>query len=425
MRDFLLSEYLCIFVQNLTKMTPSIKISDFNYTLPVEKIAKYPLECRDDSRLLVFRDGSFCDDFFYNLWQHIPEKSFMVFNNTKVVPARLFFRKSTGALIEILCLNPENPSDYVTSFASRGTCTWNVVVGNARKWKDGFVHFFDDSLREKLDFRAELLKKAEEGRAAVVRFCWSSDMTFSEVLELCGQIPIPPYLNRESEAVDKLRYQTIYAHYEGSVAAPTAGLHFTDRVLASLDAKQIVRENVCLHVGAGTFVPVKTEFIADHPMHSEPFSVSRMFLEHLLEAIDKNKVISVGTTSARCLESLYYIGVRCMENPTAPILSVNQWEPYEKEYKYSVSEVLEAIVAYMDKAKTDLLLASTEIIIVPGFKFRVVDMLITNFHQPQSTLLLLISAFIGDSWRKLYSHALDSGYRFLSYGDSSLLYRQI
>ena len=319
----------------------------------------------------------------------------MVFNDTKVVPARLFFKKETGALIEILCLNPDFPADYAQSFASKKSCIWSVVIGNAKKWKGGFVYFFSDSASNGLNFRAELVEKGE-GKASKVLFLWDSDLTFS----------------------------AIYAHYEGSVAAPTAGLHFTDRVLKSLDDRNIKRTTVCLHVGAGTFVPVKSEYISAHKMHSEPFSVSRAFLENLLEAVDQHRVVAVGTTSTRCLESLYYIGVQCIEHLDETLRPTMQWEPYERDYDYTVQESIGAIIAYMDKNGLSTLFAATSIIIVPGFRYRVVDMLVTNFHQPQSTLLLLISAFIGEDWRKIYSHALESGYRFLSYGDSSLLKRK-
>ena len=403
-------------------MRPKIRISDFTYPLPQERIAKYPLEQRDSSKLLVYRDGSFCDDTFYNISRHIPENSFMVFNDTKVVPARLFFKKTTGALIEILCLNPVFPADYAQSFASRGSCIWSVVVGNAKKWKEGPVFFFSDSVPEGINFRAEMVEKGD-GKASKVRFLWDGNLSFSEILEQCGQVPIPPYLNRGTEDIDKKRYQTIYAHYEGSVAAPTAGLHFTERVLKSLEDRNIKRETICLHVGAGTFVPVKSEFISDHKMHSEPFTVTRGFLKDLVAAVDSHRVVAVGTTSTRCLESLYYLGVQCLEHPEGVLEPVSQWEPYEREYPYTVSDSLKALISYMEAHGMEKLVAGTSIIIVPGFNYRVVDMLVTNFHQPQSTLLLLISAFIGDSWKDLYDHALENGYRFLSYGDSSLLFR--
>jgi len=414
---------LYIFAQNNAELKPIIKISDFTYPLPQERIAKYPLAQRDSSKLLVYDNGSFSDDTFINIERYIPENSFMVFNDTKVVPARLFFQKETGALIEILCLNPDFPSDYAQSFASKGSCQWSVVIGNAKRWKAGYVFFVADPATKSINFRAELVEKGE-GKASKVRFFWDGDLTFSEVLEKCGKVPIPPYLNRDTEDIDKTRYQTVYAHFEGSVAAPTAGLHFTDRVLKSLDDKHIKRENVCLHVGAGTFVPVKSEFISDHKMHSEPFSVTLDFLRDLKEAVKGDKVVSVGTTSTRCLESLYYIGVQCIEHPDEPLKPVGQWDPYEREYTYDIAEAVEAIMDYMRRHSLSRLVAGTSIIIVPGFRYRVVNMLVTNFHQPQSTLLLLISAFIGDSWKEVYDHALGGGYRFLSYGDSSLLYRR-
>lgn len=442
-------------------MRPKIKISDFTYSLPQERIARYPLTERDSSKLLVFRKDKFKDsinyklekesfsiedDTFYNISKYLPENSFMVFNNTKVVPARLHFRKPTGAVIEVLCLNPVLPNDYVMSFASVGSCEWNVVLGNAKRWKSGDIQFIG---APQINLRAELVRKGDE-KGSVVKFKWDTNATFSEVLDICGQVPIPPYLNRKTEAIDKTRYQTIYAKIEGSVAAPTAGLHFTDRVLKSLDNKGIKRDNVCLHVGAGTFIPVKSEFIADHNMHKEPFSVSRQFLADLAALPPAEKVISVGTTTTRTLESLYFIGIQCIERENAfgcgketsageavsggnrglkafigfsPEI-VGQWVPYDKEYNYSLKESVEAIIRYLDANKLQRLVAGTSIIIVPGYKFHVVDIQITNFHQPQSTLLLLIAAIVGDGWKEAYKHAMENGYRFLSYGDSCLLFRE-
>lgn len=406
-------------------MKPEIKISDYTYILPEEKIARYPLAERDSSKLLVYKNGSLSDDNFYNLERHLPSNSFMVFNNTKVVPARLFFKKTTGAVIEILCLNPVSPKEYVLSFASKHSCDWNAVLGNAKRWKDGDIQFF---AQNPFNLRAELIQKKEEN-GSVVRFKWDTDATFSEVLDHCGQVPIPPYLNRKSEEIDKTRYQTVYAKVEGSVAAPTAGLHFTERVLKSIDAKGIKRDEVCLHVGAGTFIPVKSEFITDHRMHTEPFSVSRQFLQDLASLKEGEKVISVGTTSTRCLESLYFTGVQCIEaekrgesDSFVPEV-IAQWEPYGRPFNYSVKEAAEAMVRYLERNNLQRLVTGTSIIIVPGYHFHVVDIQITNFHQPQSTLLLLIAAIIGDDWKKVYRHALDSGYRFLSYGDSSILFR--
>lgn len=407
-------------------MRPIIKITDYTYPLPDERIAKFPLEKRDSSKLLVFKNGTVSDDLFSNLPDALPSDSFMVFNNTKVVPARLFFRKPTGAVIEILCLNPVSPEDYVLSFAAVGECSWRAVVGNAKKWKSGEIYFIGDENTRKFNFRAVLLSKGE-AMESVVTFRWDTNDTFSEILEVCGQVPIPPYLNRGTETIDKTRYQTIYAVQEGSVAAPTAGLHFTDDIFAKLDAKGIMRDNICLHVGAGTFVPVKSELIGDHKMHSEPFSVSKDFLKTLLGVKGERKVISVGTTSTRCLESLYYIGVHCIEGRFDPSGSspapVEQWEPYDTAPKYTMQDSVTAILGFMENRGLDRLVAGTSIIIVPGYEFKVVDIQITNFHQPQSTLLLLIAAIVSDRWRGIYTHALENGYRFLSYGDSSVLYR--
>lgn len=401
-------------------MIPKIKIEDFNYPLPEDRIAKYPLEKRDTSKLLIYNKGKIIDDNFSKLDNYLPQNSFLVYNDTKVVPARLFFKKESGAVIEILTLSPSNPIDYSQSFASTSSCEWSAVVGNLKKWKDSTLSFIsNDNLQAKsLNLRAILVRKDP---SPIVKFIWDGGVTFSQVLQICGTIPIPPYLNRESQAIDKERYQTVYAKYEGSIAAPTAGLHFTDEVLNKLKNKNITTHNICLHVGAGTFMPVKSEYIRDHTMHSELFSLSKDFLIKLINLTDDSKLVSVGTTTTRTLESLYYIGVNYIENNYSN--SVDQWAPYLREYKYSLKESLRAIVNYLEINNLDTLIASTSIIIVPGFKFRLVDVQITNFHQPQSTLLLLIAALVGDSWRQIYSHALANDYRFLSYGDSSLLFR--
>lgn len=401
-------------------MIPKIKIEDFSYPLPEDRIAKYPLEKRDTSKLLIYNKGKIVDDNFSKLDNYLPQNSFLVYNDTKVVPARLFFKKESGAVIEILTLSPSNPIDYSQSFASTSSCEWSAVVGNLKKWKDSTLSFIsNDNLQAKsLNLRAMLVRKDP---SPIVRFIWDGGVTFSQVLQICGTIPIPPYLNRESQAIDKERYQTVYAKYEGSIAAPTAGLHFTDEVLNKLKNKNITTHNICLHVGAGTFMPVKSEYIRDHTMHSELFSLSKDFLIKLINLTDDSKLVSVGTTTTRTLESLYYIGVNYIENNYSN--SVDQWAPYLREYKYSLKESLRAIVNYLEINNLDTLIASTSIIIVPGFKFRLVDVQITNFHQPQSTLLLLIAALVGDSWRQIYSHALANDYRFLSYGDSSLLFR--
>ena len=404
-------------------MEPKIKIQEYTYILPDERIAKYPLEKRDASKLLIYNNGEISDERFSNLPSFLPEGSLMVFNNTKVVPARLLFRKETGAVIEIFCLEPVDPKDYALSFASTGSCSWNVVIGNARKWKGGDVYFIcDDTHKEafSLNLRAELVQKGDNN-GSIVKFKWDGNISFSEVLDICGRIPIPPYLNRDTEELDLERYQTLYARIKGSVAAPTAGLHFTDTVLEQVREKGIDTCNVCLHVGAGTFVPVKSEYIADHKMHTEPFEVTKEFLLKLRDLKEGAKVISVGTTSTRTLESLYFIGVQCIENGEPG--AVQQWEPYKKEYNYTMKESVGAILEYMERNNMEKLVARTGIIIVPSYKFRVVDVLVTNFHQPQSTLLLLISAFIGGNWKSVYNYALENGFRFLSYGDSSLLFR--
>ena len=406
-------------------MVQDIRIDAYDYPLPEARIARYPLPQRDDSKLLVYTNASgrlpenrkFCD-----LAEYLPEKSMMVFNNTKVVPARLLFQKETGALIEIFCLEPADPQDYQLCFATTATCRWKVIIGNLKRWKGGRLHLYigennpDAALLLQLSLEAELV---ERGEAAVVAFHWNGGMSFSQVMEHAGRIPIPPYLKRDTEAIDLERYQTWYAQREGSVAAPTAGLHFTQRELDAIDAKGIERHELCLHVGAGTFLPVKSESIGGHTMHSEPFSVSKRFLQ-ALAAKGNRPLTAVGTTSTRCLESLYFLGVHCLEGKEPGV--VEQWEPYRPEgYDYPLSTAIQALVDYLDGAGLEELTSRTRIIIVPGYRFRVIDYLITNFHQPKSTLLLLISAFVGDAWRTIYDFALANDFRFLSYGDSSLL----
>lgn len=393
-------------------MIPDIRIEDYSYELPDERIAKYPLEFRDASKLLIYREGECRQQVFRELPDFLPENAIMVFNDTKVVPARLFFHKETGAVIEIFCLQPEEPAEYNTNFAATASCRWKCVIGNARKWKGEILKADVSGLTAALISR--------EGQTGVVEFRWEGGHPFSKILEMCGRIPIPPYLNRDTEAIDLERYQTLYAHIRGSVAAPTAGLHFTDDVLKRIREKGIETENVCLHVGAGTFLPVKTSSVSEHPMHREPIVVKKAFLEKLRDS--DRKVTAVGTTSVRTLESLYYAGVSCIERGEP--VEIGQWAPYEREYGYTLKEALDAIVRYLDNNSLDELKVGTRIIIVPGFKFRVVDYMITNFHQPQSTLLLLISAFVGGDWRTIYDYALANGFRFLSYGDSSLLFRR-
>ncbi len=402
-------------------MISKINIKDYNYNLEDNRVAKYPLENRDASKLLVYQNNTVKDSSFHNLSKYLPEKSFMVFNDTKVVPARLHFQKDTGAHIEIFCLEPINPPEYVTIFSETKTCIWKCIVGNIKRWKSGTLSVYNpnnDLETNEISLTADLIER--EGETSCVKFSWKKNIAFSKVLEICGKIPIPPYLNRNTEVIDIERYQTLYAKFRGSVAAPTAGLHFTDKVLLDIDNKGIKRVAICLHVGAGTFLPVKSDYVVEHKMHREPFVVSLSFLKELRNSL--GKVIAVGTTSVRTLESLYYAGVSCIESLEPK--DIEQWIPYEKDYDYTTEEALDALINYMEMAEKSTLQLGTQIIIVPGFKFRIVDILITNFHQPQSTLLLLVSAFVGGNWKKIYEYALKNNFRFLSYGDSSLLFRE-
>ena len=402
-------------------MIPEIHIEDYNYGLDDSRIAKYPLPERDATKLLHYKKGTVEELRFRDLPDLLESDTLMVFNDTKVVPARLHFQKESGAHIEIFCLEPVAPSEYNLSFAATESCSWKCVIGNAKKWKNDLLSLYNpasDPILEELSLKAELLSR--EGQTGVVRFVWNGSYPFSRVLEQAGTVPIPPYLNRESEELDTQRYQTVYAHIRGSVAAPTAGLHFTEEVLDRLRQKGIEMETVCLHVGAGTFFPVKSSLVSEHPMHREPFVVSRDLIARL--ARKNGPLLAVGTTSVRTLESLYYIGVSCLEKGAPE--DVEQWAPYTREYSYSTREALGAIVKYLDSKGLKALVAGTRIIIVPGFRFRLVDKLVTNFHQPESTLILLVSAFVNGDWRTIYDFALKNNFRFLSYGDSSLLERE-
>lgn len=402
-------------------MIPHIEIKDFNYTLPDERIAKYPLQQRDASRLLAYRNGKPEAFSFKDLPSLLPEGSIMIFNDTKVVPARLHFQRSSGAHIEIFCLEPVYPEEYVTMFDVTDRCRWKCIVGNVKRWKNDTLSLYNpdsDTLVAEMGLKADLIER--QGETSIVEFSWENSLPFSRVLEVCGSIPIPPYLNRETEEIDLERYQTLYARFRGSVAAPTAGLHFTEPVLQSIRSRNIDIETVCLHVGAGTFLPVKSDLVAEHTMHREPFVITLSLLDKLIHRT--GSLIAVGTTSVRTLESLYYAGVRCIENG-APA-DVSQWEPYQRVYPYTVEESLGALAAYMKERSLAELQLGTSIIIVPGYDFKVVDILVTNFHQPQSTLLLLISAFVKGEWKKIYDFALENDFRFLSYGDSSVLFRQ-
>jgi S-adenosylmethionine:tRNA ribosyltransferase-isomerase len=401
-------------------MIPEIRIEDYNYSLPDERIAKYPLANRDGSKLLHYSQGNVCEKCFKDISDIIPEGSLMVFNDTKVVPARLHFQRETGAHIEIFCLEPISPEEYVSMFAVTDKCKWKCIVGNVKRWKNDTLHLYNpnnDVAIAKMALKADLVER--DGQTSVVEFSWSHGAPFSKVLEVCGSIANPPYLNRDIDDIVLERSQTLYARYRGSVAAPTAGVHFTEEVLALIRERNVSIETVCLHVGAGTFLPVKNPLVSEHTMHREPFVVTLDFLEKLL---DRNgKVVAVGTTSVRTLESLYYMGIKCIENGRPS--DVNQWEPYERTYDYSLEDSLKALVEYMKANSLTQLQLGTRIIIVPGYRFKVVDILVTNFHQPQSTLLLLISAFVKGDWKNIYEFALSNNFRFLSYGDSSILFR--
>lgn len=401
-----------------------IHIADYNYDLPDERIAKYPKAVRDESKLLLYRGGQISEDVFYNLPNYLPKGELLVFNNTKVIQARLHFHKSTGALIEVFCLEPHTPHDYQVNFATTRRVAWTCLIGNLKKWKEGKLERTINVGGKEVLLTAERVGVSGTGYEVV--FDWGDDtVAFSEVLEAIGELPIPPYLNRETEASDLKTYQTVYSKVKGSVAAPTAGLHFTERVLAALDNNGIERNEITLHVGAGTFKPVKSEEIGGHPMHSEWIAVKRESIERLLA--HGGHCVAVGTTSVRTLESLYYIGVMLHRNPDAhqDDLHVPQWMPYEyaasPELKLTTVEALRAIVDWLDRNKLPVLHTSTQIIIAPGYEYHVVKAMVTNFHQPKSTLLLLVSALIGDIWRRVYDYALSHDFRFLSYGDSSLL----
>jgi len=397
-----------------------IHISDYNYQLPDERIAKFPLPQRDTSKLLVYRHGTITDDNFFNLPDYLPHGALMVFNNTKVIQARMHFRKDTGALIEVFLLEPFLPHDYEQMFQSHGSCSWICLVGNAKKWKEGqLVQSLDiNGLHVNLSATRQRNPKGE-----LIHFEWDNiAISFAEIIDAAGELPIPPYLNRKTQESDKTTYQTVYSKIKGSVAAPTAGLHFTDNVLRSLDNNGIIREEVTLHVGAGTFKPVKSEEIEGHEMHTEYICVRKSTLEKLLQ--HNCQAIAVGTTSVRTLESLYYMGVKAYQNPdiTEDELHIDQWMPYgSNPQPLSAQQAVSSLLSYMERHSLPSLHSSTQIIIAPGYDYKIVKMLITNFHQPQSTLLLLVSAFVHGDWKTIYSHALANDYRFLSYGDSSLL----
>ena len=432
-----------------------ILIEEYNYPLPDERIAKYPLAERDQSKLLVYRDGQVSEDRFCRVGEYLPAGSLLIYNNTRVIQARLEFHKnspnnpppsyttlhnstpSQGARIEIFCLEPLEPHDYQLSLGSTDGCTWKCMIGNAKKWKTGSL-----SLPVQLPSGEHITLFAEKGEQTgntfAVHFWWNTpasnlsplasnlNISFAEILDAVGELPIPPYLNRKTEESDKTTYQTVYSRIKGSVAAPTAGLHFTDNVLNGLCQRGVQTAEVTLHVGAGTFQPVKVADANQHTMHTEIIAVPRDTIAKLMDNL--GHIVAVGTTSMRTLESLYFLGNQLytiLHNSTqfSTTLSVSQFVPYEQDYTLSTREALQAIVDYLDATDQDTLHAETQIMIKPGYVFRVVDQLITNFHQPKSTLLLLVSAFVGGDWRTIYDYALAHDFRFLSYGDSSILFR--
>ena len=445
-------------------MEKDIRISDFSYELPDERIAKFPVEQRDQSKLLVYEHGHISETRFSHLPEFLPNNALMVFNNTRVIQARLHFRKDTGALIEIFLLEPAEPADYEQVFQTSEACSWLCLVGNQKKWKEGTLSRMLEIKGEKVELRAT--RKGSVGTSQLIEFQWLVEnktfplqgeskgaFSFADLLDAIGELPIPPYLNRDTEESDKSTYQTVYSRIKGSVAAPTAGLHFTEDVLKTIENQGITREEVTLHVGAGTFRPVKSETIEGHEMHSEHISVRRQTIENLIR--HGGRAIAVGTTSVRTLESLYYMGRKILLNPQIgeEELAVKQWEPYENRdsrneergtrneergrgneeggtrseerdtvnSQLSTLNSLRAILDWLDRHQLDTLTSATQIIIVPGYEYKIVSHLVTNFHQPQSTLLLLVSAFVGGDWRRIYNYALDHDFRFLSYGDSSLL----
>ena len=409
----------------MTNHQSPIYIADYNYPLPDERIAKYPLPERDHSKLLVYRDGQVTEDHFYNVGDYIAPHSLLIYNNTRVIQARLEFHKPTGARIEVFCLEPLMPHDYQLSLGSTTGCTWKCMVGNVKKWHDEAVEL--PITNDKLQIVLRAYKKQVLGNTFAVRFEWNEEnVSFAQILDAAGELPIPPYLNRKTEESDLKTYQTVYSRIKGSVAAPTAGLHFTDKVLDDLRGRGIETDEVTLHVGAGTFLPVKTADANEHTMHTEIIAVPRENIAHIQTKL--GKIVAVGTTSMRTLESLYFIGCQLRnidksEYQYSDEIHVDQFEPYGKEYTLSTREALQAILDYLDATGQQTLHAETQIMIKPGYTFRVVDQLITNFHQPQSTLLLLVSAFVGGDWRTIYDYALSHGFRFLSYGDSSILNR--
>lgn len=403
-------------------MEQPININDFTYELPDEWIAKFPLAERSSSKLLIYRNGTISERTFRHIGEVLPEGELLVFNNTKVIRARIIMHKPSGARIEVFCLEPHRPADYERALSATGEAEWSCIVGNSKKWKEGYVE-----INFEHEGHAEWLRAwrvGEKGREQIVRFEWSAAMSFGELLELLGRIPIPPYLNRESEEIDNTRYQTVYSKFEGSVAAPTAGLHFTPELIAEMEERGFEFGEVTLHVGAGTFLPVKEQDATRHPMHTEHFEIRRSTLEQLRRKV--GRITAVGTTSVRTLESLSALGWRIRTSGTPDTeRTIGQWELYDLPADFTGADALDELIGYMDRNGLERLKCATQIMIAPlGYRFRIVKHIITNFHQPSSTLLLLVAAYVGDDWRTIYRYALDHDFRFLSYGDSSLLMRE-
>jgi len=402
-------------------MERHIDINQFDYDLPDERIAKFPLAERSASKLLVYRNGAISESRFDRLGEELPEGAMLVFNNTKVIRARIIMHKPSGARIEVFCLEPHAPADYERAFAVKGKCAWSCIVGNLKKWKEGalVIDFTLDGTPQQL----RAYRTGTGGREQIVRFEWEADLTFGELLELLGRIPIPPYLGRDSEEIDNTRYQTVYSRFEGSVAAPTAGLHFTPELIERLRREGVRTEEVTLHVGAGTFLPVKTDNPLQHTMHTEHFEVTAATVRRLAAAAAGRHIVAVGTTSVRTLESLAALAWRIRrEGSPDEMRAVGQWELYDIPASYTGREALEELLAYMERNDLGTLKASTQIMIAPlGYRWRIVRAIVTNFHQPKSTLLLLVSAYVGEDWHRIYDYALRNDFRFLSYGDSSLL----
>ncbi len=402
----------------------NLSIQNFTYHLPDEKIALHPLQQRDDSKLLIYKNGTIQADVYKNIHEHLPQHSLLIFNNTKVIQARILFTKTTGGIIEIFCLEPyEAINDYASVMSKKEKVKWKCMIGGASKWKEGDLEKQFAKGNGQWAIKAKLVEKLAD--AYVVEFSWAPvELSFAEILEECGNIPLPPYIKRKPEAEDKERYQTIYAQYKGSVAAPTAGLHFTATIFSSLQTKNITTGFVTLHVGAGTFKPVKAAIMQEHEMHAEWIDVTIETIENLIKNLSNN-IVAVGTTSLRTMESLYWLGVKVLLHPSLQQLQITQWEVYDElsgNENITASEALLALIKWLQKNNLEKLFTQTQILIAPGYQFKIAKAIMTNFHQPQSTLLLLVASALGDDWRKIYDYALENDFRFLSYGDGSLLF---